>query len=174
MWVLISEEACPLKVAAGSTQVLNLNVSKILWGEETYLTPPLNNNLKFKLWYWDSKLTQFCGSEHPALPLSFQISTTFIQVITIQWKQKTVNWNSVQNNKIETIWYTDLKLLHFIYIFFLYKFPNLFAICIHTLNTIIKLCVEKWGRVEECSVAPLRDKRVKTLCGCLSGKESTN
>jgi hypothetical protein len=29
-------------------------------------------------------------------------------------------------------------------------------------NTIIKLCVEKRGRVEECSVAPLRDKRVKT------------
>jgi hypothetical protein len=36
------------------------------------------------------------------------------------------------------------------------------------------LCVEKRGRVEECSVAPLRDKRVKTLCGWLSGKESTN
>jgi hypothetical protein len=35
--------------------------------------------------------------------------------------------------------------------FFFYKFPNLFAICIHTLNTISKLCVEKRGRVEECS-----------------------
>jgi hypothetical protein len=42
-------------------------------------------------------------------------------------------------------------------------FPNLFAICIHTIS---KLCVEKRGRVEECHVAPLCDKRVKTLCGC--------
>jgi hypothetical protein len=39
--------------------------------------------------------------------------------------------------------------------------PNLLAICIHS-----KLCVEKRGRVVECSVASLRDKRVKTLCGC--------
>jgi hypothetical protein len=29
-----------------------------------------------------------------------------------------------------------------------------------------KIVVEKRGRLEECSVAPLRDKRVKTLCGC--------
>jgi hypothetical protein len=33
---------------------------------------------------------------------------------------------------------------------FFFKFSNLFAICIHTLNTISKLCVEKRGRVEEC------------------------
>jgi hypothetical protein len=65
------------------------------------------------------------------------------------------------------------KMFLFFYLLF-YKFPNLFAICIHTLNTISKLCVEKRGRVEECSVAPLRDKRVKNLCGWLSGKESTN
>jgi hypothetical protein len=57
---------------------------------------------------------------------------------------------------------------------FFFKFPNLFVICIHTLNTISKLCVEKRGPVEECSLAPLLDKRVKTLCGWLSGKESTN
>jgi hypothetical protein len=57
--------------------------------------------------------------------------------------------------------------------FFFFKFPNLFAICILTLNTISKLCVEKRGRVEECSVAPLRDKRVKTLCGCRR-KKCTN
>jgi hypothetical protein len=36
------------------------------------------------------------------------------------------------------------------------------------------LCVEKRGRVEECSVAPLRDKRVKTLCGCREKKVQTN
>jgi hypothetical protein len=36
------------------------------------------------------------------------------------------------------------------------------------INTISKLCVEKPGRVEECSVAPLCDKRVKTLCGSSS------
>jgi hypothetical protein len=39
------------------------------------------------------------------------------------------------------------------------------SVYIHS-NTISKLCVEKRGWVEECSVAPLRDKRVKTLCGC--------
>jgi hypothetical protein len=35
------------------------------------------------------------------------------------------------------------------------------------------LCVEKRGRVEECSVAPLRDKRVKTLCGCRGKRVQT-
>jgi hypothetical protein len=40
-------------------------------------------------------------------------------------------------------------------------------------NTISKLCVEKRGRVEECSVAPLHDKKVKTLNGC-RGKKFTN
>jgi hypothetical protein len=35
-------------------------------------------------------------------------------------------------------------------------------------DTFIKWCVGKRGRVEECSVAPLRNKRVKTLC---SGRE---
>jgi hypothetical protein len=57
---------------------------------------------------------------------------------------------------------------------FFFNFPiYLQSVYIH-LNTISKLCVEMRGRVEECSVAPLRDKRVKTLCGWLSGKESTN
>jgi ribosomal protein L19 len=46
------------------------------------------------------------------------------------------------------------------------------SVYIHS-NTISKLCVEKRGRVEECSVALLRDKRVKTLCGC-RGKKGTN
>jgi hypothetical protein len=50
--------------------------------------------------------------------------------------------------------------------FFLLSFPiYLQSVYIH-LNTISKLCVEKRERVDECSVAPLRDKRVKTLCGC--------
>jgi hypothetical protein len=40
-------------------------------------------------------------------------------------------------------------------------------------NTIRKLCVEKRGRVEEFSVAPLRDKRVKTLCGCREKRVQT-
>jgi hypothetical protein len=40
------------------------------------------------------------------------------------------------------------------------------SVYIHS-NKISKLCVEKRGRVEECSVAPLRDRRVKTLCGCM-------
>jgi hypothetical protein len=43
------------------------------------------------------------------------------------------------------------------------------SVYIH-LNTISKLCVEKRGSVEECSVAPHRDKRVKTLCGCREKK----
>jgi hypothetical protein len=46
------------------------------------------------------------------------------------------------------------------------------SVYVHS-NTISKLCVEKRGRVEECSVAPLCDKRVKTLCGC-RGKKGTN
>jgi hypothetical protein len=33
-------------------------------------------------------------------------------------------------------------------------------------NTISKLCVEKRELEEECSVTPLRDKKVTTLCGC--------
>jgi hypothetical protein len=62
-----------------------------------------------------------------------------------------------------------LPLLHW---FFL-DFP----ICLQSeyihLNTICKWCVGKRGRVEECSVAPLRDKRVKTLCGCLEKRVQT-
>jgi hypothetical protein len=59
-------------------------------------------------------------------------------------------------------------------IHFFLRFPNLFAICIDTFkNTISKWCVGKRGRVEEFSVAPLRDKRVKTLCGCRD-KKGTN
>jgi hypothetical protein len=50
-------------------------------------------------------------------------------------------------------------------IFFL-DFPiYLQSVEIHS-NTISKLCVGKRGRVEDCSVAPFCDKRVKTLCGC--------
>jgi hypothetical protein len=33
-------------------------------------------------------------------------------------------------------------------------------------DTFSKWCAGKRGRVEQCSVAPLRNKRVKTLCGC--------
>jgi hypothetical protein len=50
-------------------------------------------------------------------------------------------------------------------ILFLYFPIYLQSVYIHS-NTISKLCAEKGGRVEECSVAPLREKRVKTLCGC--------
>jgi hypothetical protein len=50
-------------------------------------------------------------------------------------------------------------------IFFLHFPIYLQSVYIYS-NTISKLCVEKRGLVEECSVAPLRDKRVKTLCGC--------
>jgi hypothetical protein len=46
------------------------------------------------------------------------------------------------------------------------------SVYIH-LNTISKLCVEKRGRVEECSVAPPCDKRVKTLCGCRGKRVQT-
>jgi hypothetical protein len=58
------------------------------------------------------------------------------------------------------------------------NFPiYLHSVYIH-INTIGKLCVWKRGRVEECSVAPLRDKMIKTLCGCrekrVQTKENTN
>jgi hypothetical protein len=56
-------------------------------------------------------------------------------------------------------------------IFFTFNLPiYLQSVYIHS-NTI--RCVGKRGLVEECSVAPLRDKRVKTLCGC-RGKKGTN
>jgi hypothetical protein len=52
-------------------------------------------------------------------------------------------------------------------IYFL-NFPiYLQSLTIHS-DTFSKWCVGKRGRVEECSVAPLRNKRVKTLCGCLT------
>jgi hypothetical protein len=55
-------------------------------------------------------------------------------------------------------------------IFFCLGFPiYLQSVYIHS-NTIRKLCAEKRGWVEECSVAPLCDKRVKTLCGCRGKK----
>jgi hypothetical protein len=50
--------------------------------------------------------------------------------------------------------------------FFVLDFPiYLQSVEIH-LNTISKWCVGKRGRVEECSVAPLRNKKVKILCAC--------
>jgi hypothetical protein len=52
---------------------------------------------------------------------------------------------------------------HQIQVSFFFRFPNLFAIC---RDTFSKWCVGKRGWVEECSVAPLHNKRVKTLCGC--------
>jgi hypothetical protein len=74
--------------------------------------------------------------------------------------------------------HSDIMCFTYMTQIFFFRFPNLFAICIYIYiyiysNTISKLCVEKRGRVEECSVAPLRDKRVKTLCGC-RGKKGTN
>jgi hypothetical protein len=49
------------------------------------------------------------------------------------------------------------------WVFFFLDFTNLFAIC---RDTFSKWCVGRRGRVEECSVAPLCNKRVNTLCGC--------
>jgi hypothetical protein len=59
-------------------------------------------------------------------------------------------------------WYPDHKVDEYFPSFFYFPI-YLQSVYIH-LNTISKLCVEKRGRVEECYVAPLRDKRVKTLC----------
>jgi hypothetical protein len=57
--------------------------------------------------------------------------------------------------------------------FFFLDFPiYLQSVEIHS-NTISKWCIGKQGRVEECSVAPLRDKRVKTLCGCREKRVQT-
>jgi hypothetical protein len=53
---------------------------------------------------------------------------------------------------------------------FFVRFPNLFAIC---RDTFSKWCVGKRGRVEERSVAPLPNKRVKTLCGCREKRVQT-
>jgi hypothetical protein len=49
---------------------------------------------------------------------------------------------------------------------FFLNFPiYLQSVTLHS-DTFSKWCVGKRGRVEECSVAPLRNKRVETLCGC--------
>jgi hypothetical protein len=53
---------------------------------------------------------------------------------------------------------------------FFFRFPNLFAIC---RDTFSKWCVGKRGRVEECSVALLCNKRVKTLCSCREKRVQT-
>jgi hypothetical protein len=58
--------------------------------------------------------------------------------------------------------------------FFFFQISQFICNLYTYINTISKLCVEKRGRVEECSVAPLCNKRMKTLCGWLSGKENTN
>jgi hypothetical protein len=61
--------------------------------------------------------------------------------------------------------YHDFNLIFF-------NFPiYLQSVEIHS-DTFSKWCVGKRGRVEECSVAPLRNKRVITLCGC-QGKKGT-
>jgi hypothetical protein len=46
---------------------------------------------------------------------------------------------------------------------FFNRFPNLSASC---GNTFSKWCNGMRGRVDECSVAPLCNKRMETLCGC--------
>jgi hypothetical protein len=53
---------------------------------------------------------------------------------------------------------------------FFFKFPNWFAICRDTFSNCF---VGKPGRVEECSVAALRNKRVKTVCGCWAQRVQT-
>jgi hypothetical protein len=40
-------------------------------------------------------------------------------------------------------------------------------------DTFRKCCVGERGRVEECSVAPLCNKRVKTVCGCRGKRVQT-
>jgi hypothetical protein len=59
--------------------------------------------------------------------------------------------------------------VYFSKVFFLYFQIYLQSVYIHS-NTISEWCVGKRERVEECSVAPLHDKRVKTLCGCREKK----
>jgi hypothetical protein len=56
---------------------------------------------------------------------------------------------------------------------FFLDFPvYLQSVEIHS-DTISKWCVGKRGRVE-CSVSPLRNKRVKTLCGSREKRVQTN
>jgi hypothetical protein len=59
-------------------------------------------------------------------------------------------------------------------IFFFLDFPiYLQSVYTHS-NTISKLCVEKRGQVEECSVAPLLDKRVKhCVAGNIKARKTT-
>jgi hypothetical protein len=52
----------------------------------------------------------------------------------------------------------------------LFGIPNLFTIC---RDTFRKWCVGRRGRLEECSVAPLCNKRAKTLCGCREERVQT-
>jgi hypothetical protein len=63
------------------------------------------------------------------------------------------------------------RLLNF-FLFLLDFQIYLQSVYIHS-NTISKLFVEKRGLVEECSVATLRDKKVKTLCRCRGKRVQT-
>jgi hypothetical protein len=56
---------------------------------------------------------------------------------------------------------------------FFCNFPiYLRSVTIHS-DTFSKRCVGKRGRVEQCSVAPLRNKRAKTVCGCREKRVQT-
>jgi hypothetical protein len=62
---------------------------------------------------------------------------------------------------------------NFFVIPFFFNFPiYLKSVEMHS-DTFSKWCVGKRGRVEECSVAPLRNKRVKTVCGCRGKRVQT-
>jgi hypothetical protein len=78
------------------------------------------------------------------------------------WLTTDVCW--LRRSRSTVYFFKDMN--HSVTKFFFLDFPiYLQSVYIHS-NTISKLCVDKRGRIEECSVATLRDKRVKTLCGC--------
>jgi hypothetical protein len=57
---------------------------------------------------------------------------------------------------------------------FFFNFPiYLQSVTIHS-DTFSKWCVWKRGRVEECSVASLCNKRAKTVCGCREKRIQTH
>jgi hypothetical protein len=77
-------------------------------------------------------------------------SLWYCSVVTFCW----LPWNKINKPLLSNRHLPNVTL---------FLFSNLFASC---RDTFSKWCDGRRCRVEECSVAPLLNKRVKTLCGC--------
>jgi hypothetical protein len=104
-----------------------------------------------------TKSTSHEASHYAVFSNILSLHSPSFQILSSACSQ--ISWVCVFHVMSETKFRSNTK------IFFL-DFPiYLQSVTIHS-DTFSKWCDGKRGRVEECSVAPLRNKRVKTLCGC--------